>query len=126
MDGKIKYRTSPRGLRQFCQLGLKHKLYIDGYVIRDLLECNQPTFIAMYFYEDKPVGILTYKRIKWDQSVNVFVKRKFRRKGIGSALLKCVRKHKKNITICPHSTQAESFFKTVFKNKFETHNIYNY
>lgn len=87
-----------KDLIRACELALQNKLYVKGWVlkyslvgIRDNPENRKGAAIAMAYEGDTPIGLA----VAHFRSIASFVKPKYRRKGIGSELVKVLQKNMK-------------------------------
>ena len=89
MAKQLEYST----LNQFnANVALKNRLYVSGFllsgVLRKIRESNPVgTKVAIHYSEGVPVGVAVHVPYEYYQ-VQVFVRKSFRGKGIGSKLLK--------------------------------------
>jgi GNAT superfamily N-acetyltransferase len=82
-------------IRKICQLALTHRLFVNTWCLRSELE----TFVkyergirhaALYFDGETPVAVAI---IGTSADVQIFVRQKYRRQGIGRKLVEHMRKH---------------------------------
>lgn len=87
--GGVTYHTRKRDPEFLAYIALASKLYVrgDGWTLRGDLEQFRPKrdFIALAKADGVPVGVCVALREGW---ISVYVREKFRRKGIGSELIK--------------------------------------
>lgn len=114
--------TTPR--LELAKLALSKRLYVGGFALKNLLldmvEKGTPHRIAMAFYRDVPVGMaLIVNRSYGVQRqkaplVMVYVRRKFRRKGMGRRLVDHLceryRIRRENLTYMAGLAGSTSFF----------------
>lgn len=77
-------------IKNNCDIALKNRLYVSGwsmsgeYLRGRKYGSSYLEYIDIYYIESKPVGAITLTVVN---GLNIFVKKAYRRKGIGSILL---------------------------------------
>jgi GNAT superfamily N-acetyltransferase len=100
VEVKIVTASNKDEVKQFANLAIKNRLYVPnpewqlGHYLSFVRDCDHDAEISLAYIEDEPVGValLMYKVIpvpitKTSNQIAVFVKKKFRRLGIGTKLV---------------------------------------
>lgn len=79
-------------IKKMCKIGIKNYIFYSyGMMQHWMLEPQQLHIMSIAYHQDKPIGIaILRKQICTETYVNigVYIKIKYRRKGIGSELIK--------------------------------------
>jgi GNAT superfamily N-acetyltransferase len=100
----IKVIKNKEEIEKYSKYLIKHRLYVNGYTFRSWLENYDIIKLLVIYYNDKniPVGLsILINDDKEDDLLNcgVYVKPKYRNMGIGSKLMRVVKKYKKDIKV---------------------------
>lgn len=74
--------------KELADIALKNRLYVSGwklsYTFRSIRDEDWNDTVLLYYQKGKPVGVAVIRR---DKNIEVFVKKKYRRQGIGTLLV---------------------------------------
>lgn len=91
---KFKYSSSDKRMGQLAQEALSARLFVNGWYLRDVLIGKFPLKkISIAYDGDTPIGCAVLSHTYKDY-VMVFVRKRYRRSGIGSKLIKLLKADK--------------------------------
>lgn len=81
-----------------AKIALSNRLYVSGWCLNEdlheiLKSQNEKSVVELYYKDDVPVGVAVYHR----SLIQVFVRAKFRRMGIGTKLINQVKRKVKKL-----------------------------
>lgn len=90
----MRIRLTTKNIEEFCKYCLEYRLYKPGIILdgmKEVYQAQSALAIAIAFDEDTPIGAATISNGEYN--IQIWIKPKYRRKGIGTALLKKLRPH---------------------------------
>lgn len=92
----IKYKHSSKKdrIQELCQEALSARLFVNGWYLRQILipECKHTKKkISVAYDDDKPIGVAILINYYNQELVMTFVRKVYRRQGIGSRLVKLLK-----------------------------------
>lgn len=93
MDYIIKTYFSEEEIKKAANEALKHRLYVSGWLLSRELKWARakPAYlknITITYKHNKPVGVII---CRWDNMLQIFVRKSERKQGIGSKMISCVK-----------------------------------
>lgn len=111
---------------ELSEIGLKHKLHVqaEGWQLKSWLETPSYLFCGrVAYYKGVPIGISVLNRSASAYNVGVYVKKEYRRYGIGTALVKGFATQK-YFQPCKNTKEQKQFWKALEslerKNEYES------
>lgn len=95
MKLKIKTARLPESIKEVCQAGIDHNLYVSGWSMYYMFQNPETITVAVLaFHDGVPIGVcLAGAEIDYHYDVSVFIKPEYRRLGIGSKLVEKAKKY---------------------------------
>ena len=122
---EIKVSKDSKDILEYANAAIKHRLYVNGWSIFRILEnvvqwngvVNPPTIALAYTCDNIPVGICILRAGVLD----TFVRKSFRKKGIGKALVNSLVKPEDNPPVVFRGIEGSDIFyrKCFFVKKME-------
>ena len=111
--------TKTRSAKELADIALKNRLYVSGWslteVLQDIRKGKQEAHVAIAYDGDTPIAVSIFMekyRNGWDH-VQVFVRKSYRRNGIGKRLVNRLCKNKKNVFAIYGVDQSVDFFENL-------------
>ena len=123
---EIKVSKDSKDILEYANAAIKHCLYINGWSIFRILKnvvqwngvVNPPTIALAYTCDNIPVGICILRAGKLD----TFVRKSFRKKGIGKALVNSLVKPQDNPPVVFRGIKgSDIFYRKCFRKENGTH-----
>ena len=127
---EIKVSKDSKDILEYANAAIKHCLYINGWSIFRILKnvvqengvVNPPTIALAYTCDNIPVGICILRAGKLD----TFVRKSFRKKGIGKALVNSLVKPQDNPPRVFRGIKgSDIFYRKCFRKENGTHVMWN-
>mgnify|MGYP000051683377 FL=1 len=123
---EIKVSKDSKDILEYANAAIKHCLYINGWsifrILKDVVQwngvVNPPTIALAYTCDNIPVGICILRAGKLD----TFVRKSFRKKGIGKALVNSLVKPQDNPPVVFRGIKgSDIFYRKCFRKENGTH-----
>ena len=123
---EIRVSKDSKDILEYANAAIKHRLYVNGWSIFRLLKnvvqwngvVNPPTIALAYTCDNIPVGICILRAGKLD----TFVRKSFRKKGIGKALVNSLVKPQDNPPRVFRGIKgSDIFYRKCFRKENGTH-----
>ena len=123
---EIKVSKDSKDILEYANAAIKHCLYINGWSIFRILKnvvqwngvVNPPTIALAYTCDNIPVGICILRAGKLD----TFVRKSFRKKGVGKALVNSLVKPQDNPPVVFRGIKgSDIFYRKCFRKENGTH-----
>ena len=123
---EIRVSKDSKDILEYANAAIKHCLYINGWSIFRILKnvvqwngvVNPPTIALAYTCDNIPVGICILRAGKLD----TFVRKSFRKKGIGKALVNSLVKPQDNPPVVFRGIKgSDIFYRKCFRKENGTH-----
>ena len=123
---EIKVSKDSKDILEYANAAIKHCLYINGWsiyrILKDVVQwngvVNPPTIALAYTCDNIPVGICILRAGVLD----TFVRKSFRKKGIGKALVNSLVKPQDNPPVVFRGIKgSDIFYRKCFRKENGTH-----
>ena len=122
---EIRVSKDSKDILEYANAAIKHRLYVNGWSILRILKnivqedgVVNPTIALAYTCDNIPIGIC----ILWAGGLNTFVRKSFRKKGIGKALVKSLVKPHDNRPFFRRGIKgSDIFYRKCFRKENGTH-----
>ena len=123
---EIRVSKDSKDILEYANTAIKHRLYVNGWSILRILKkvvqgngvVNPPTIALAYTCDNIPIGIC----ILWAGGLNTFVRKPFRKKGIGKMLVKSlVKPHDNHPFVFRGIKGSDIFYRKSFRKENGTH-----
>ena len=123
---EIRVSKDSKDILEYANAAIKHCLYINGWsifrILKDVVQwngvVNPPTIALAYTCDNIPVGICILRAGKLD----TFVRKSFRKKGIGKALVNSLVKPQDNPPVVFRGIKgSDIFYRKCFRKENGTH-----
>ena len=127
---EIRVSKDSKDILEYANAAIKHCLYINGWsifrILKDVVQwngvVNPPTIALAYTCDNIPVGICILRSGKLD----TFVRKSFRKKGIGKALVNSLVKPQDNPPVVFRGIKgSDIFYRKCFRKENGTHVMWN-